>query len=571
MKTEDIFTCTVLTPPKTETENCLPVGTHLADFEITGILGEGGFGIVYIAFDHSLQRTIAIKEYMPSSLAGRGADGSIAARSQRQKETFNAGLRSFINEARLLAQFDHPSLVKVYRFWEENKTAYMAMRYYEGHTLKNIISENPGIVTEAWLRFIFKQILEALDVLYKMKILHRDISPDNIIVQKNGSAVLLDFGAARQIIGDMTQGLTVILKPGYAPIEQYADDAAMKQGPWTDIYSLSAVMYLAVAKTPPPSSVARMVSDTIAPLQETIHPKFSAKFLSAIEKGMSVQPEGRPQSIAEFRKLLSIGTFNAQVPAPLNPLPDDKSNRRAPAIESSKSITADDRTKKNGPRREPLKEAASNLPNPSTLTKRPALLVAGVLFLAAALGIFLYSRLEPTSTTPLALPSASVIAHTPEVNLHVAPVEQPDLSSDKESIAWNTLSKNPNATPAQLDNFIAEYPSGKHAQQAKARLNEIHPTVESQASSAILAEATTTTLPATDTAITVAIKLAVKPWGTIFIDGKQKGVTPPLKKIILSEGKHKIRISNPNFADYSTEINVSKKKLAVIEHDFSSP
>ncbi len=169
MKTQDIFTSTILTAPVTGSENCLPIGTRLSDFEITGIVGEGGFGIVYVAFDHSLQRTVAIKEYMPGTLAGRSSDESVSVRSKRQQDTFNAGLRSFINEARLLAQFDHPSLVKVYRFWEQNKTAYMAMRYYKGQTLKQIVLENPDIVTEAWLRFIFKQILDALESLYKMK------------------------------------------------------------------------------------------------------------------------------------------------------------------------------------------------------------------------------------------------------------------------------------------------------------------------------------------------------------------------------------------------------------------
>ncbi|MDB5920688.1 MAG: serine/threonine protein kinase, partial [Massilia sp.] len=216
-------------------ENCLPIGTRLADFEITGVLGEGGFGIVYIAYDHSLQRAVAIKEYMPGALAMRGADRGVSLRAERHQETFKLGLKSFINEARFLAQFDHPSLVKVYRFWEQNRTAYTAMQYYEGRTIKEIVADSPELVDEAWCRKILRQILQALEMLYTVKILHRDISPDNIIVQANGDAVLLDFGSARQIIGDMTKGLTVILKPGYAPVEQYAGDASLEQGPFTDI------------------------------------------------------------------------------------------------------------------------------------------------------------------------------------------------------------------------------------------------------------------------------------------------------------------------------------------------
>jgi serine/threonine protein kinase len=176
------------------------------------------------------------------ALASRGADNAVLVQTKRHKETFETGMNSFINEARLLAQFDHPALIKVYRFWEQNNTAYMAMRYYEGQTFKNIVAKHPEVVSEAWLKPILKPILEALETLYKIQILHRDISPDNIMIQTNGEAVLLDFGAARQILGDMSQALTVILKPGYAPVEQYAEDSDMKQGPWTDIYALSGVM-----------------------------------------------------------------------------------------------------------------------------------------------------------------------------------------------------------------------------------------------------------------------------------------------------------------------------------------
>ncbi|MDR3482351.1 MAG: serine/threonine-protein kinase [Burkholderiaceae bacterium] len=289
--------------PSSGSENCLPVGTRLSEFELTGIVGEGGFGSVYLAFDHSLQRTVAIKEYMPSALAGRNTDKSVKVRSERHQETFQTGLRSFINEARLLAQFDHPALIKVHRFWEENNTAYMAMRYYEGMTLKKVLTSHPELVTEAWLRTMLTPILEALETLYKINILHRDISPDNIMIQNTGGAVLLDFGAARQIIGDMTQALTVILKPGYAPVEQYADDPTMKQGPWTDIYALSAVLYAAIARKSPPTSVARMIKDPIELLSTEKYPNFSETFLSAVNTGLKVNPDARPQSIAEFRSL----------------------------------------------------------------------------------------------------------------------------------------------------------------------------------------------------------------------------------------------------------------------------
>lgn len=300
-------------------ENCLAVGTRLAEFEITGVIGEGGFGIVYMTFDHSLRRPVAVKEYMPASIALRGTDHAVVVRARRHQPTFDTGLKSFINEARLLAQFDHPALIKVHRFWEQNGTAYMAMRYYEGSTLKEIIQRDPAEVNEAWLRPMLESILQALDTLYAENILHRDISPDNILIQENGDAVLLDFGSARQVISDLSQSLTVILKPGYAPIEQYADDNTMTQGPWTDIYALSAVMYLAITKQPPPTSVARMVTETLVPLAIETRAGFSESFLAAIDQGLQIRPEQRPQTIDAFRRLLPIdahsGTDNVALRA----------------------------------------------------------------------------------------------------------------------------------------------------------------------------------------------------------------------------------------------------------------
>ncbi|HJT51344.1 MAG TPA: serine/threonine-protein kinase, partial [Nitrosospira sp.] len=223
-------------------DNALPVGTLLGEFEIIGLIGEGGFGIVYLAYDHSLQRKVALKEYMPSGLASRKS-GMTVAKSKQHLDTFQAGLRSFINEARLLAQFDHPSLVKVHRFWEANGTAYLVMPFYDGKTLKEALRQLEGPPDEHWLKQLLRQLLDALNVIHKENCFHRDISPDNILILKDGRPLLLDFGAARRVISDMTQNLTVILKPGYAPIEQYAEMKSMKQGAWTDIYALAAVAY----------------------------------------------------------------------------------------------------------------------------------------------------------------------------------------------------------------------------------------------------------------------------------------------------------------------------------------
>jgi serine/threonine protein kinase len=284
----------------------LAPGTRLGEFEIEGVIAEGGFGIVYVAYDHSLRRKVALKEYMPSALAMRIGPRTVAAKSQAHSETFDVGLSSFMNEARLLALFDHPSLVKVYRVWEANGTAYMVMPLYEGVTLKEALRTARAPPDEAWLKTLVRQLLEALAALHAARCYHRDIAPDNILILKDGRALLLDFGAARQVIGDMTQALTVILKPGYAPVEQYADTASLRQGPWTDIYALAAVVHLAITGSSPEPSVARMVTDPYRPLAERARGRYSTAFLVGVDRALQVLPQARPQSVSEFATLLGI-------------------------------------------------------------------------------------------------------------------------------------------------------------------------------------------------------------------------------------------------------------------------
>lgn len=288
-------------------DNALPAGAVLGEFEITGLIGVGGFGIVYLAYDHSLHRKVALKEYMPSGLASREGNTTVV-RSSKHEETFQAGLRSFINEARLLAQFDHPSLVKVHQFWEANGTAYMVMPFYDGKTLKETLKENGGQIDEVWLKHLLEYLLDALELIHRDSCFHRDIAPDNILILNDGRPLLLDFGAARRVISNMTQNITVILKPGYAPIEQYAEVKEMKQGAWTDIYALAAVVYFAVTGKVPVQAVSRIISDTLEPLAKLKHLKgfYSPAFLLAIDKALAVKPEDRPQDTIQLRGLLGL-------------------------------------------------------------------------------------------------------------------------------------------------------------------------------------------------------------------------------------------------------------------------
>jgi hypothetical protein len=295
--------------PPAPSSNVLPAGTQLAEFNVTGVIGEGGFGVVYRAHDRALQRTVAIKEYMPGALAARLSDARVTAKSEQHRATFETGLRSFINEARLLAQFDHPALVRVFRFWSANGTAYMAMPLYEGGTLKQTLLGLGRPPDEAWLRRLLAPLLDAIELLHAADCLHRDIAPDNILMGPASTAqdprpVLLDFGAARRVIGEQTQALTVILKPGYAPIEQYDEIPGMKQGPWTDLYALGAVLHFAIMGRPPPPSVGRLVHDAWVPLARAAAGRYSEGFLAAIDAVLAARPQERPRSVAQWRALL---------------------------------------------------------------------------------------------------------------------------------------------------------------------------------------------------------------------------------------------------------------------------
>jgi hypothetical protein len=287
--------------------NALPVGTFIGEFELLGVLGEGGFGIVYSAQDHSLQRRVALKEYMPAQLASRMDDSQVRVRSEPDRETFDLGMRSFINEARLLASFDHPSLVKVYRFWEANGTAYMVMQFVEGITLKDKLRQLGQPPDEAWLMGILAPLTEALSVIHAEHCYHRDIAPDNVILLAGSERpLLLDFGAARRVITDKAQALTVILKPGYAPVEQYAAVPEMKQGPWTDVYALAATVHYAITGRTPPPAVGRLLDDTFKPLETTAAGHYSPGFLRAIDKALKVRPDERTADMAGLRADLGL-------------------------------------------------------------------------------------------------------------------------------------------------------------------------------------------------------------------------------------------------------------------------
>ena len=285
--------------------NALPNDAALDRYVITGLIGQGGFGVVYLTRDTQTNRTVAIKEYLPSAIAGRIADGKVAPRSTELANAYATGLKGFLREANLLSELSHPALVAVHRAWEQNGTAYMAMAYYPGKTLRDVRLARPAAMTEAHVKALMMPVFEAVAELHAHRVIHRDISPDNILVMANGATVLLDLGAARQVLGGMTQALTTILKPGFAPIEQYVEDGSMEQGRWTDVYGLGAVIYFLATGRPPTAATTRIVRDALPSLAAAVpNVEYSQRFAQAVTRSLAVRAIDRFKSISEFREAL---------------------------------------------------------------------------------------------------------------------------------------------------------------------------------------------------------------------------------------------------------------------------
>jgi serine/threonine protein kinase len=269
------------------------------------VLGVGGFGMTYLAWDSHLEKPVAIKEYLPGELATRvegGTEaGSVMPISGERAADYRWGLERFLQEARTLARFEHPNIVRVLRYFEANRTAYMVMDYERGEPLKTVLQHNPQ-PPEALLKELARPLLEGLAVVHAGGFLHRDIKPENIVVRASGQPVLIDFGAARHAIGGSTRSLTAVLTPGYAPLEQYSGEG--KQGPWTDLYAFAGVLYRAVTNHAPPDAVSRLKSDTVGAGLAGARGRYSEPFLRAVEWALAVDEKKRPQSVAAWQQAL---------------------------------------------------------------------------------------------------------------------------------------------------------------------------------------------------------------------------------------------------------------------------
>lgn len=289
----------------TNTDNinhlALAAGTRIGYYVIESLLGQGSFSLVYLALDENLNCKIALKEYLPSGLATRTRGNTVSPQNGKHLLAFEEGRARFIEEARLLAQLDHPAIVRVQQVFEANETAYMAMPYYQGETLKDFqLRTDNKLWREDELKELLPPLLDALGLLHRSNILHRDISPDNIFIKDNGQPMLIDFGAARRVIGEMTESIFMLVKVGYSPIEQYSTMGKTQAGPWSDIYSLAAVVYELVSGEKVYGATDRVPNDQMPTLAERKPHGFSKEFVKLIDKALSVRIEHRPQSVADW-------------------------------------------------------------------------------------------------------------------------------------------------------------------------------------------------------------------------------------------------------------------------------
>jgi serine/threonine protein kinase len=362
----------------------LPVGTRLAeDYRIDRVLGAGGFGITYLAEETPLARLVTIKEYFPVDFAVRDTNQAAQPRSGDVTGDYQWGLDRFLDEARTLARFDHPNIVRVYRFFRENNSGFMVLHYEDGKSFKAWLKALGRAPRQHELDRVVPPLLDALSLIHGSDFLHRDIAPDNIIIRTDGSPVLIDFGSARSDIAQHSRTVSALVKPGYSPYEQYAT-TGRQQGPWTDIYSLGATLYQAVTGKRPPDSPSRMVDDELVPARDAAISAYRPGFLAAIDAALALDVNARPRSVDEWRKQLLAPVAREAAPvletaaavgAPAGPepragevepeaAPKSKIKAKAKAKESDGSAPA---AKKAAPKPSPASETSL----PPSVPRRP--------------------------------------------------------------------------------------------------------------------------------------------------------------------------------------------------------
>ena len=302
--------------------HALPVGHQLNEYRIENVIGSGGFGITYRAWDIQLDKAVAIKEYLPNEFAVRTDATTVRPKSTADQDNYQWGLTRFLDEARTLARFEHPHLNHVHRYFEDNNTAYLVLDYIEGETLSDLLKRE-GQLESTRLQRLVAELLSGLDEVHSAGYVHRDIKPSNIMVRANGSSVLLDFGAARQVLGQRSKSLTSVLTPGYAPIEQY-DQKGDDIGPWTDLYALGMVAYRCVSGISETELIDAITRARLAnkgkqdqdmkPAVEIGKGHYPSSLLKAIDWAIKVEEEDRPQNVAAIKEMIAGDEVPDNVP-----------------------------------------------------------------------------------------------------------------------------------------------------------------------------------------------------------------------------------------------------------------
>lgn len=299
-----------------EVANALPTGYALHEYRVESVLGAGGFGLTYLATDANLNLKVALKEYLPSNFAARGEDSTVQPKPGEAAESFHWGLQRFMDEAKTLASFHHPNIVRVMRFFEANKTGYMVMEFVDGKPLSEWIGPRRPL-PQPTLQALAGPLLDGLEIIHKAGYLHRDIKPSNIFIREDGSAVLIDFGSARHLTG-ANQELTAVVSPGYAPFEQYHSHG--NQGPWSDLYAFGGVLYWMLTGNRPIEAAARVKLDILQPVVTAAAGRgYATDFLAAVDWALKPNEDERPQSVAAFKRKLmgSVSSASSDRTVPL--------------------------------------------------------------------------------------------------------------------------------------------------------------------------------------------------------------------------------------------------------------
>jgi serine/threonine protein kinase len=294
----------------TQANTPLPEGTILQNYRILRLLAAGGFSFVYLAHDAN-EAPVAIKEYLPSTLALRVNGTAHAQISEEDLAKFRIGMRSFFEEAGAIAHLEHPNVVRVLDFFRANETVYLVMRYERGRSLAEHIKSRRGAPEELWVRNTFAQLLDGLREVHAHKLLHLDIKPANVYLRNDGTPLLIDFGAARQVLSAEGMKLPPIYTPGFAPPEMYAQRERL--GPWSDIYSVGATMYASLAAAAPQPADARLQRDELVPARRAFAGRYAPDLLEIADWCLQLDHLQRPQSVLQLQKAL-LGQMSGKKP-----------------------------------------------------------------------------------------------------------------------------------------------------------------------------------------------------------------------------------------------------------------